>query len=90
MHTVVETPGYMSDASAIFTAKEREEIVTLVASDQECGDVMQGTGGVRKVRVGRWWQRQERSWSTCGLTFTVVQTTQSFCLPPLRRTRRAT
>ena len=40
MHTVVETPGYMNDASAIFTVKEREEIVTLVASDRECGDVM--------------------------------------------------
>ncbi len=53
MHTVVETPGYISDASAIFTTKEREEIVTLVASDPECGHVMQGTGGVRKMRVGR-------------------------------------
>ena len=25
----------------------------MVANDPECGDVMQGTGGVRKVRVGR-------------------------------------
>ena len=88
MHTVVETPGYMSDASAIFTAKEREEIVTLVASDPECGDVMQGTGGVRKVRVGRGGKGKSG-----GARVAYIHRgadTQSFCLPPLRRTRRAT
>ena len=53
MQAVVETPGYLRDAEAIFTAAEREAIVTMVASDPECGEVMQGTGGVRKVRVGR-------------------------------------
>ena len=53
MHAVVETPGYLKDAEAIFTIQEREAIVTMVASDPECGEVMQGTGGVRKVRVGR-------------------------------------
>ncbi len=25
----------------------------MVANDPECGEIMQGTGGVRKVRVGR-------------------------------------
>lgn len=53
MHGVVETPGYLKDAEAIFTAQEREAIVTMVATDPECGEIMQGTGGVRKVRVGR-------------------------------------
>jgi hypothetical protein len=53
MHSVVETPSYLKDAEAIFTATEREMIVTMVASDPECGELMQGTGGVRKVRVGR-------------------------------------
>jgi hypothetical protein len=53
MQGVVETPGYLKDAEAIFTAQEREEIVIMVASDPDCGEVMQGTGGVRKVRVGR-------------------------------------
>lgn len=53
MHTVVETPGYLKDAGAIFTAEEREAIVSMIARDPECGEVMQGTGGVRKVRVGR-------------------------------------
>ena len=53
MHGVVETPGYLKAAEAIFTAQEREAIVAMVADDPECGEVMQGTGGVRKVRVGR-------------------------------------
>ena len=53
MQGVVETPGYLKDAEAIFTTQERESIVTKVASDPGCGELMQGTGGVRKVRVGR-------------------------------------
>jgi hypothetical protein len=53
VHGVVETPGYLKDAEAIFTVAEREAVVSMVASDPECGEIMQGTGGVRKVRVGR-------------------------------------
>ena len=53
MHTVVETPGYLKDAEAIFTAEERSAIVISLANNPECGDLMQGTGGVRKRRVGR-------------------------------------
>ncbi len=53
MHAVVETPGYLKAASALFTEAEMAEIVTMVATDPESGDVMQGTGGFRKVRVGR-------------------------------------
>ena len=52
MQTVVETPSYLK-ASEIFTAAERERIVAMIAEDPECGDLMQGTGGFRKVRVGR-------------------------------------
>ena len=53
MHSVVETPGYLKDAEAIFTNQEREAIVTAVANDPTCGEIMQGTGGVRKLRFGR-------------------------------------
>jgi hypothetical protein len=49
--TVVETPSYLSRAEKIFSASERAEIVTMLASDPECGEIVQGTGGVRKVRV---------------------------------------
>lgn len=53
MQTVVETPSYLRAAEAIFSEAEREDIVAMVASDPECGEVMRGTGGFRKVRVGR-------------------------------------
>ena len=53
MQTVVETPGYLKAAEAIFTQAERDQIVSVVAADPECGEVIQGTGGFRKVRVAR-------------------------------------
>ena len=53
MHTVVETPAYLRDAKAIFTEHERTAIVTMVATDLNAGEMMKGTGSVRKVRVGR-------------------------------------
>lgn len=53
MHTVVETPGYLRDAEGIFSEAEREGIVELVGADPECGEVIPGTGGFRKVRVAR-------------------------------------
>jgi len=53
MHVVVETPTYLKAAAALFSEAEMAEIVTMIAADPDCGDVMQGTGGFRKVRVGR-------------------------------------
>ncbi len=53
MQTVVEMPGYLKIAEALFSEVEREQIVAMVAADPECGEVMQGTGGFRKVRVAR-------------------------------------
>lgn len=31
--------------------EQRAEVVEMLARDPECGEIMQGTGGVRKVRV---------------------------------------
>lgn len=53
MQAVVETPSYLKAAEVIFTAAERVDIVAMVAADPECGEVIPGTGGFRKVRVGR-------------------------------------
>lgn len=52
MQTVVETPSYLKAAEKIFSESEREDIVAMVAAGPECGDVIQGTGGFRKVRAG--------------------------------------
>ena len=53
MHAVVETPGYLKAADAIFTEAERSQIVAMVAANPACGEIIQGTGGFRKVRVPR-------------------------------------
>ena len=51
--TVVETPAYLRQAERLLSEAEREVVVSLVGEDPECGVVLRGTGGVRKVRVAR-------------------------------------
>jgi hypothetical protein len=50
MHTVVETPAYLAHAERLFTPEERTAVVDRVASDPECGVLIRGAGGIRKVR----------------------------------------
>jgi hypothetical protein len=53
VQTVVETPTYRAIANKLFSEEERADIAALVAADPECGDLIRGTGGFRKVRVAR-------------------------------------
>jgi len=53
VQTVVETPTHLAIANKLFSEEERADIVALVAADPECGDLIRGTGGFRKVRVAR-------------------------------------
>jgi hypothetical protein len=53
VQTVVETPTYLAVANKLFSEEERGDILALVAADPECGDVIRGTGGFRKVRIAR-------------------------------------
>ena len=49
---MIETESYLRDAKdAKMSEAEREAAVDLVATDPESGNVMQGTGGVRKARL---------------------------------------
>jgi len=49
--TVAETSHYLRKAEKLLSVAEREEVVLLVATEPKCGALLQGTGGVRKVRV---------------------------------------
>jgi len=49
VQTVVETPTYLAIANKLFSEEERVDIVALVAADPQCGDLIRGTGGFRKV-----------------------------------------
>ena len=49
---MVETPAYLSAATqAGITDAERARIVNLLAAAPDSGDIMESTGGARKLRV---------------------------------------
>jgi len=48
--TVVETPSFLRKAATLIAEKEKLELVTFLGMDPDAGDVIQGTGGVRKMR----------------------------------------
>ncbi len=50
---VVETSAYLKRAVKLLTDLEREEVVFLVADNPLVGDLLVGTGGVRKTRFAR-------------------------------------
>lgn len=51
--TVVETRAFERMSAGIWSAEEVAELVDHLARQPESGDVIPGTGGVRKVRWGR-------------------------------------
>ncbi|WP_292959676.1 type II toxin-antitoxin system RelE/ParE family toxin [Novosphingobium sp. UBA1939] len=54
MHTVVETPEFLSAArKARMSDEERLGAIDFIAANPEAGDLIPGTGGCRKVRIAR-------------------------------------
>lgn len=54
LHAVVETHGYLADAKhAGMDEADRVRVVDHLAANPMGGDLIQGTGGVRKVRIAR-------------------------------------
>jgi len=51
--TVAETSEYAKHARKLLSEKERTELISYLAAHPEAGDVMEGTGSVRKVRWAR-------------------------------------
>jgi hypothetical protein len=51
--SVIELAGYRRRAGQLLTGDEQEAVIDLVAYEPTCGDVIPGTGGLRKVRIGR-------------------------------------
>jgi hypothetical protein len=51
--SVIELPGYRRRADELLSGDEQDAIVDLIAYEPTCGDLIPGTGGLRKVRVGR-------------------------------------
>lgn len=51
--TIVESPLFTRDWANYWTEEEYEAFKAHLAGNPECGDVVPGTGGCRKVRWGR-------------------------------------
>ena len=49
-HTVLETSAFIRAAAACMTDEERQAAILALAEDPLAGDVIEGTGGVRKLR----------------------------------------
>jgi hypothetical protein len=51
--SVIEFAAYRRRADELLTAGEQDAVIDLIAYDPMCGDLIPGTGGLRKVRVAR-------------------------------------
>lgn len=51
MQSVIETTPYLNRAKSLLSEEERFWVVDFIAANPTSGDLMAGTGGVRKVRV---------------------------------------
>jgi hypothetical protein len=49
--SVIEQAGYKLRAGELLTPEEQDAVVDLVAYEPTCGDLIPGTGGLRKVRI---------------------------------------
>jgi hypothetical protein len=51
--SVIELAGYRRRAAELLSEDEQNAVVDLIAYEPTCGDLIPGTGGLRKVRIGR-------------------------------------
>ena len=51
--SVIEFAAYRRRADELLTAEQRDAIIDLIAYEPTCGDIIPGSGGLRKVRIGR-------------------------------------
>ncbi len=53
MITIAEVPEYIREAEKLLSVAERQDVLNYLAAHPKSGDLMEGTGGVRKLRWGR-------------------------------------
>ena len=53
MLTVAEVPEYIRRSEKLLSDGERRDVVDYLAAHPKAGDLMEGSGGVRKLRWGR-------------------------------------
>ena len=50
MQTIVELPEFLHKADKLLSTSERASIINYIAAHPAAGVIMQGTGGIRKLR----------------------------------------
>jgi hypothetical protein len=53
MITIAEVPEYIRQAEKLLTEAERLDVLNYLAGHPKSGDLIEGTGGIRKLRWGR-------------------------------------
>jgi hypothetical protein len=53
MITIAEVPEYIRQAEKLLTEAERQDVVSYLAAHPKSGDLIECTGGIRKLRWGR-------------------------------------
>ncbi len=53
MNTVIETNIFSAKAAKVWTPKQYEDFVVYIAGTPNAGEVVPGSGGVRKIRWGK-------------------------------------
>jgi hypothetical protein len=53
LYVVAETPEYIRLAEKLLSSVERRDLVSYLATHPRAGDLIEGTGGVRKLRWAR-------------------------------------
>lgn len=53
MQALAETPEYIRRAEKLLAEDERRDILNYLASHPKAGDLIEGTGGIRKLRWSR-------------------------------------
>ena len=53
MLIVAELPEFIHNSNKLLTESERQDIIRYLAEHPKSGDLMEGTGGVRKLLWGR-------------------------------------
>src|SRR3546814_19280241 len=74
MHGIAELPSYIRLANKLLSEDERRDLIDYLAEHPQAGDIMEGTGGVRKLRWRRGGQGKSRG-------VRIIYYYQDGCLP---------
>lgn len=50
MQTIVELPEFIRTSEGLFSNKEKRSLINYLAAHPQSGDLIRGTGGIRKLR----------------------------------------